>query len=201
VNQSAAATALTLPAGTIDHRGVGWWGLLCAIATEGALFGYLLFAYYYYAAELGNNWISGPLPAFRLALPNTIILLASSATVWRAERAVKRNQRTASLLWLLVTLALGIVFVVIQLLEWKSKPFSPTTSSYGSLYFTLTGFHMAHVAAGLIALSLALVWNARRYFDAGRNVPMLIVSAYWHFVDIVWLCVFFTVYVSPRMWS
>ena len=200
MNQAAAAT-FTLPAGSIDHRGVGWWGLLCAIATEAALFGYLLFAYYYYAAELGNNWISGPLPSFRLALPNTIILLASSATVWSAERAIKRDQRRASLLWLLGTLVLGIVFVIVQLFEWKSKSFSPTTSSYGSLYFTLTGFHMAHVAAGLIGLALAIIWCARNYFDSRRHVPMLIVSGYWHFVDAVWLTVFFTIYFSPRFWS
>lgn len=190
-----------LRAGSYDHRGVGWWGLLCAIAGEAALFGYLLFSYYYYAVEVGRDFISGPLPEFRLALPNTIVLLLSSGTAWMAERSVKHGRNGRGMLWLIVTLVLGIAFVGVQLLEWHAKQFSISTSSYGSIYFTLTGFHMAHVLVGLIALVLALVWCARGYFDVRRNVPMSIVATYWHFVDAVWLTVFFTVYVSPRLWA
>jgi heme/copper-type cytochrome/quinol oxidase subunit 3 len=197
----ALTASIELPAGSLDRRGVGWWGLVCAIAGEAALFGYLLFAYYYCRVEIGPDWIPGPLPAFRLALPNTIILLASSATIWFAEQRVRRGQRSTALAAMLVTLGLGIVFVAVQVLEWRSKTFSIRTNSYGSLYYTITGFHMAHVLAGLVAIALAAIWCARRYYDERRHLPMLIVSAYWHFVDVVWLAVFFTFYVSPRLWS
>ena len=199
MSEAVLTASIELPAGSLGRRGVGWWALVCAIAGEGALFAYLLFVYYYCRIEIGPDWIPGPPPELRLALPNTIILLASSATVWLAEKRVKSGARGTA--WLLATLGLGIVFVGIQLLEWKAKKYSISSNSYGSVYFTTTGFHMAHVAAGLIGLALAAIWSARRYFDQRRHVPLLIVGAYWHFVDAVWLCVFFTYYISPRLWS
>ena len=104
------------------------------------------------------------------------------------------------MLWLLVSLVLGAVFVGVQLLEWKGKPYTISSHPYGSLYVTTTGFHMAHVAVGLVGLALAAIWCARGYFDQRRHVPLLVVSAYWHFVDAVWLTVFFTYYVTPRLW-
>lgn len=201
MSEAVLAASIELPAGSLKRIGVGWWGLLCAIAGEAALFAYLLFAYYYDRVEIGRSFVPGPLPELKLALPNTIILLASSVTCWLSERAIKRNARPRAALWLAVSLVLGIVFVGIQLLEWKAKPFSISSHSYGSLYFTTTGFHMAHVAAGLIGLALAVIWCLRGYFDARRHVPLLIVSAYWHFVDAVWLSVFFTYYITPRLWS
>jgi len=201
MSEAVLATPVRLPAGAHGHRGVGWWGLLCAIAAEAALFAYLLFAYYYSAIESGRDFIPGPLPELRLALPNTLVLLLSSASVWCAERSVHKARNGRALCWLIATLALGALFVSVQLLEWKSKPFSISSGSYGSLYFTITGFHMAHVVAGLVALVLAAIWCARGYFSVWRDVPIAIVATYWHFVDAVWLCVFFTIYVSPRLWA
>ena len=198
---SATFAAIELPAGSLGRKGAGWWGLLCAIAGEAALFAYLLFAYYYCRVEIGSEWIPGPLPAFRLALPNTIILLLSSLTVWLAERSVKRGSRAGGTLWLLVSFVLGVIFVVVQLFEWRSKTYTISSHSYASLYYTTTGFHMAHVAAGLIGLALALIWSARGYYDERRHVPLIVTGAYWHFVDAVWLTVFFTYYVTPRLWS
>ena len=201
MSEAVLSASIELPAGSLNRKGLGWWGLLCAIASEGALFAYLLFAYYYDRVEIGREFVPGPLPELKLALPNTIILLVSSATCWLSEQAIKRNKRAHTTLWLLVSFVLGVVFVAIQLLEWKSKPYSISSHAYGSLYFTTTGFHMAHVAAGLVGLALAVIWCVRGYFDSHRHVPLIIVSAYWHFVDAVWLTVFFTYYVTPRLWS
>ena len=83
----------------------------------------------------------------------------------------------------------------------QAKPYTMRSGSYGSLYFTITGFHMAHVVVGLVALLLIFFWCVAGYFDERRNVPLLIGAAYWHFVDIVWLTVFFTFYLMPRIWS
>jgi len=201
MNDATAALPQTLPSGAVDKRAVGWWGLLCAIAGEAALFAYLLFAYYYDAIALGKEFLLGPMPTFKLSLPDTIILVVSSGSVWAAERSMRQGRNRAALPWLLVTIVLGVVFVVIQGYEWKSKTFSPSTGAYGSIYFTLTGFHLAHVVAGLVMLVLASVWCGRRYFDRERHAPLAIVAAYWHFVDLVWLCVFFTIYVTPRLWA
>jgi heme/copper-type cytochrome/quinol oxidase subunit 3 len=200
MSELAMKGVIQLPAGALGRKNAGWWALVGAIGSEAALFAYLLFAYYYCVVEIGHEFVGKP-PSLRLALPDTIVLLVSSLTVWLGERSVCRGARGAALLWLLVTIVLGAAFVAVQLFEWKAKTFTLHTDAYSSLYFTTTGFHMAHVAAGLVALLLAFAWCALGYFSPRRHVPMMIVSAYWHFVDAVWLCVFFSYYIAPRLWQ
>ena len=196
----SAVVAARVPIGGVGRRSMGWWGLVTLIATEAALFAYLLFAYYYLLVQFGPSWFPEHAPPLKLALPNTIILLVSSATVAWAERGMHRGARGAALGGIALTFLLGLAFLVIQLLEWKAKPYTMRSGSYGSLYFTITGFHMAHVAAGLVTLLLLFGWCAAGYLDERRNVPLVIGAAYWHFVDVVWLTVFFTFYLLPRLW-
>jgi cytochrome c oxidase subunit 3 len=186
-----------LPVGGRGRNSTGWWGLLCLIATEASLFGYLLFSYYYIALQRGPDWLPNPHPSLRLAGPNTVILLASSVCVWWAEQGVKRGRRGQNMLGLLLAIVLGCAFLAIQVLEWRAKGFSLSTSSYGSLYFVVTGFHMAHVVAGIAILVCVLVWSAMGAFSPGRHEPVSLGGLYWHFVDVVWLFVFSTFYLSP----
>ena len=188
-----------LPVGAIGRKSLGWWGVLTLIATEGSLFAYLLFCYLYYAVQLDRSWMPGPPPSLRLALPNTIILLLSSVAVWAGERGVIRGRRGLHLAGLALALLLGTVFVGVQLLEWHDKPYSFRSGHYASLYFTTTGFHMAHVVLGLVVLLVILIASCLRYYDTRRNAPVLIGSAYWHFVDVVWLFVFTVYYLTPRV--
>lgn len=198
---SETATAVgTLTVGSAGRRSSGWWSLVCLIAGESALFAYLLFSYYYSFVQLGPAWLIEGKPSLTLALPNTIILLVSSGTAWFAESRTRRGQRGAAAFATALTFVLGVIFVVVQLFEWHAKPFTISSGSYASLYFTITGFHMAHVAAGLVFLAFVFVWHLLGYLDRERHVPMLIGAAYWHFVDIVWLTVFFTFYLLPRLW-
>ena len=188
-----------LPLGSVNHKGVGWWGILCVIATEGALFAYLPFSYYYFDVQAHASWIPET-PKLTLALPDTIVLLASSVAIWWAEKSLKEGRRGRQLLGTAIAFVLGVIFVAVQYKEWLDKPFTLQTSPYGSLYFTTTGFHMAHVAAGLVGLLLAFIWSALGYFSPRRYAPFSIAAIYWHFVDAVWLAVFFTYYVTPRLW-
>jgi len=188
-----------LPVGSIGHKAFGWWGMVTVIMTEGSLFGYLLFSYYYFAVQYGREWLPDKLPEFRLSAPNTILLILSSGAVWWGERGIRRGARGQLALGLAVSLILGAVFVGIQLLEWHEKPFTLASSSYGSLYFTITGFHMAHVIVGEIVLAFVFIWTLLNYFDAERHAAVSIGGVYWHFVDVVWLAVFFTFYVTPRL--
>jgi len=196
----SAVVADAVPVGGVGRRSVGWWGLVTLIATEAALFAYLLFAYYYILVQFGPAWFPERSPSLKLALPNTIVLLISSATIRWAERGMRRGARGMALGGIALTFLLGLAFLIVQLFEWKAKPYSLRSGSYGSLYFTITGFHMAHVTAGLVALLLLFVWCLKGYFDTRRHVPLLIGAAYWHFVDVVWLAVFFTFYLLPRLW-
>lgn len=194
-----AAEQKPLPVGSTDGRDTSWWGMMTLIATEASLFGYLLFGYYYFAAQFGRSWLPEKLPEFRLSLPNTAILIVSSVAVWWAERAIKRGKSGQAAAGLIVGFLLGVLFVGIQLLEWSKKDFSLATNSYGSFYFVTTGFHMAHVVAGLMMLAGVALWTLMGWCDERRHAPLSIAAIYWHFVDVVWLAVFLTYYVSPRL--
>lgn len=188
-----------LPFGSFGKKGVGWWGVLCLIATEACLFGYLLFGYAFTAIQMGPSWQPGQPPSLKLAAPNTVILLLSSVAVWLGERGIKRGRRGHLLAGFGAGAVLGAVFIAIQLKEWHDKPYRIGTSGYASHYFTITGFHMAHVALGLIGLLAVLLWGALGYFDRQRNTAVLVTAVYWHFVDAVWLCVFSTFYIAPYL--
>lgn len=189
----------TLPLGSIGTKSNGWWAMMFVILTEGALFAYLLFAYYYLAIQPQADWPPGGSPSMHLALPNTLILIASSIAAWWGEQGIKRGRDRQLALGLGAAFILGAIFVGIQLKEWYDKPYSLSSSTYSSLYFTITGFHMAHVVIGMVILATLLVWSLLGYFDRRRHAPVSIGAIYWHFVDAVWIVVFFTFYITPLL--
>jgi cytochrome c oxidase subunit 3 len=201
MSDAALFPTRALPAGSMGQRASGWFGVWCVVVTEAAIFAYLIFGYFYFASQPHpGGWPPGGPPRLTLAGPNTLILLASSVALWWGERGLRRHGRKAqTLIGLAVALVLGCVFVAVQLLEWKAKDFGPTTNAYGSFYFTLTGFHLAHVAAGLVTLLVLLIWSALGYFNPERHAPIAIGAIYWHFVDAVWLVVFATLYLTPYL--
>ena len=190
----------TLPFGSVEKLSTGWWGLIGLITTEACLFGYLLFSYGFEAVNLGPSWLPPHPPELKLAGPNTAILLLSSVAVWWGERGIKQGgDRRQLFIGYGAGLVLGAVFVLVQLQEWAGKTFTLRSDAYASNFFVTTGFHMAHVIAGLIGVATILTWNALGYFDRERSTPVAYVSIYWHFVDAVWLCVFMAFYITPRL--
>ncbi|MDD5321000.1 MAG: cytochrome c oxidase subunit 3 [Methylococcales bacterium] len=196
----AMQTAQSLPVGSAGNRSGGWWGVLALIVTEGSLFGYLLFTYFYLASQTEQHWPPDGLPTLLMPGVNTLILLASSVFVWASERCIQRRQMHWSIASMVLALILGICFVVIQLHEWSIKTYTMTSNLYGSLYFTITGFHMLHVIVGLIILMMLLLWIVLGYFDDRRYAAVTIGGLYWHFVDVVWLFVFATLFLSPYLY-
>ncbi len=183
----------------VGGKSSGWWGMMTLILTEGFLFLYLLFSYYYFAVTHGRAWMPHQLPSFKLSGPNTVILLLSSVAAWYGESGIRRGNAVRATVGLLLAIVLGATFMGVQLKEWADKPFTLSSDAYGSMYFTITGFHMAHVAAGLLILFALAVWSALGYFDRQRFAPVTIGTYYWHFVDAVWLAVFFTFYITPYL--
>ena len=190
-----------LPVGAIDTRASGWWAMIFVVFTEAALFGYLLFSYFYLAVQphAADTFPQGGAPSLALALPNTLILLASSVAVGWAQFNIERDNNRRLIAGLAVAVLLGIVFLVIQYFEWAQKPFTLSSTPYSSLYFVITGFHMAHVVLGVAMLATVLLWSALGYFNRVRYAPIHIGALYWHFVDAVWLVVFFTFYITPLL--
>ena len=186
-----------LPVGGTGPASVAWWGLWTLVLTEASLFGYLFLCYFYLLFQTHPNWPPEGPPGLTLPGVNTIILLTSSIFVWLAESRLRRGQRPWSLVCLAMAIALGMVFVVIQLKEWSSKPYGIASNLYGSLFFTITGFHMLHVVVGLAILSLLFIWIAIGRITRDRPVSLTIGGLYWHFVDAVWIVVFSSLYLMP----
>jgi cytochrome c oxidase subunit 3 len=195
----ALAKPSRLPVGPVRDHGIGRGGMFALIASEAALFGYLLFSYFYTGASAPGRWVLEAHPKLALALPNTVILLLSSVAIWFAERATRRANRPVALVGTGLALVLGIIFVTVQLFEWKGKGYGIGKSSYSSLYYITTGFHMAHVVIGIAVLAMLFIWTALDYFSPTRRIVFTNGSYYWHFVDAVWVLVFATYYVTPYL--
>ena len=196
---AAPAAADFAPVNPPDHRNVAWWGMMALIVNEASFFAYLIFTYFYLGSMAHAPWPPPGPPDLRLVLPNTFILLASSGTMWWAEHELKKGEHLRFRLGLLATFVLGTVFIIIQAIEWSGKGFVPQANAYGSLFFTITGFHGAHVILGLLML---LVIQARAWlggFTAERHVAVTNVGWYWHFVDAVWIVVFSSLYLGPHL--
>jgi heme/copper-type cytochrome/quinol oxidase subunit 3 len=190
-----------LPVGAIDTRASGWWAMVFVIFTEASLFAYLLFSYYYLAVQphAAGTFPEGGTPSMTLALPDTIILILSSVAVAWAQLNIQRDDSRRLLIGLGAAAVLGMIFVIIQGFEWVQKPFPLSSTPYSSLYFTITGFHMAHVVVGVGILWALFLWSAMGYFNRIRYAHIHIGALYWHFVDAVWIAVFFTFYITPLL--
>jgi cytochrome c oxidase subunit 3 len=136
--------------------------------------------------------------AWGLPFFNTIILVTSSITVTFAHWALKKNRRTALGLWLSLTVALGALFLTLQVVEYmhafNEMGMSLGSGIYGSTFFMLTGFHGAHVTLGTIMLIIMLLRVFRGHFTADDHFAFEATSWYWHFVDVVWVFLFTFVY-------
>jgi heme/copper-type cytochrome/quinol oxidase subunit 3 len=198
-NRQSLTTAL--PVGAVDTRATGWWAMIFVVFTEASLFAYLLFSYFYIAVQphVPGSFPEGGIPDLTLALPNTIILLLSSVAVGWAQFNIERDDSKRLCIGLAVAAGLGMIFLIVQYFEWAQKPFTLSSTPYSSLYFTVTGFHMAHVIVGVVMLWALFAWSAMGYFNRVRYAHIHIGALYWHFVDAVWLAVFFTFYITPLL--
>jgi cytochrome c oxidase subunit 3 len=171
-------------------------GTVVWLTSELMFFGALFAAAFTLRAEAGGRWPAGDAEVdVLLAGALTVILVASSVTQHAATSAAEHGDLAATRRWLAVTVALGAVFVGGQLFEWSTLDFSISSHAFGSTFYTLTGFHLLHVTAGVVALAVVL---ARAVRQPVRLRPGLdVVTAYWHFVDVVWLAVFGTLYLLP----
>jgi cytochrome c oxidase subunit III len=176
-------------------------GMIAFLVSEGAFFSTLLVGYVVY---LGKS-IVGPMPREVLSLPlvvaTTACLLASSYTVDRALRAL-RTGTDGFARWWAATIALGVAFLAGTAYEWYglivNNGLTLGTNLFGTTYFTLVGFHAAHVTAGVIMLLTMLRLWRRGHLPGREPVAVTLTAWYWHFVDGVWVVVFTVVYVVGR---
>lgn len=186
-----------LPVGAIGTSASGWWAVWFLMISEAALFAYLFFSYFYFSVQPPANWVPGGPPSFLYPGIQTALALAGCVSVWFAHRSIRFGQQLLAIFALLVTFLLCSGFIAIQFLDWQDKSFPLSESTYSSLYYLITGAHLAHVVLGWIMLLMVLVWAALGYFDRVRHVPIAVTAVYWYFVAAIWIGVFFTLTCTP----
>jgi cytochrome c oxidase subunit III len=173
-------------------------GMLLFISSEVMFFGGL-FATYFNARASVPSGAWHPPEGGHLDLPLaavlTAVLVASSFTMQFGVWAIRRGDQGKLRLWTAITLGLGILFLAGQLYDYSQLGFSIADSSFGTVFYTLTGFHGAHVFGGVVGLTIVLARTMRGQFTTRNHVAVEAVSMYWHFVDVVWIFVFSTIYL------
>ncbi|WP_319515979.1 cytochrome c oxidase subunit 3 [uncultured Cohaesibacter sp.] len=132
---------------------------------------------------------------WHLPLFNTLLLLASGTTITWAHHALLENDREGLKKGLALTIILGIVFSAVQVYEYVHAPFAFKESIYGATFFMATGFHGFHVFVGTIFLIVCLIRVYKGHFTPEKHFGFEAAAWYWHFVDVVWLFLFTTIYV------
>ena len=168
-------------------------GIALFLTSEAFLFGSLFWTYYYLRAFV-PDWPPHH-PSAALPVINTAVLLASSGAIWVGTRAIRKGNEKGLSIALMVTAMLGVSFLGITFWEWAHENFRPWTDAYGSIFFTLTGFHALHVFGGVLLMLALFTRTVRHRFSAGNFVAVEVGSMYWHFVDAIWILVFTTIFL------
>ncbi|MEM1039730.1 MAG: cytochrome c oxidase subunit 3 [Pseudomonadota bacterium] len=139
------------------------------------------------------------LDPLHLPLFNTVTLLLSGTTVTWAHHALLEGDRKGLVWGLGLTILLGVIFSYVQFYEYSIAPFAFKDSIYGATFFMATGFHGFHVLVGTIFLAVCWVRAMRGHFTPEKHFGFESAAWYWHFVDVVWLFLFFTIYIWASM--
>jgi cytochrome c oxidase subunit 3/cytochrome o ubiquinol oxidase subunit 3 len=197
---SAITTAFPgTPAGwSLPYRGKV--AMASLIFAESAIFTIFVVAYLFYVGKS----LTGPTPQQVLETPIlfTICLLSSSLTVHFAGRALERGKRGAFLILWSLTILLGGLFLYGTAQEWHRLIYEHgltiSTNLFGTTYYSLVGLHAFHVTAGLVLLSIVLIFGLAGRVGADQFRRIDVLALYWHFVDAVWVVVFTVVYILGR---
>jgi cytochrome c oxidase subunit III len=188
-----------LPNEAFGHRSALWWGTMGLIAIEGTMFA-LLITNYLYLKGRNYNWPPGVEPPDLLwGTVNTIVLIASAIPNELTKQAAKKYDLSKVQLWIVVCLMLGVVFNVIRIFEFMSLNVWWDQNAYGSIVWTLLGFHTVHILTDFIDTAvLALILflgpvEEKRFVDVYEN------AMYWYFVLIAWLPIYALIYFAPRV--
>nr|YP_010716053.1 cytochrome c oxidase subunit III [Parnassius hide]WDE75763.1 cytochrome c oxidase subunit III [Parnassius hide] len=177
------------------------WGMILFIISE--VFFFLSFFWAFFHSSLSPNIEIGtlwpplnitPFNPFQIPLLNTIILISSGVTVTWAHHALMENNHSQTKQSLFITIMLGIYFTILQAYEYIEAPFTIADSIYGSTFFMATGFHGLHVIIGTIFLMTCFFRHLNNHFSNKHHFGFEAAAWYWHFVDVVWLFLYISIY-------
>ena len=178
----------------------GTFAMRLVILTESFLF-IALFASYFMLASDKERWRIEELPKLNFAIPMLFVLIVSSLVLHWGELQVKNRRYAAARIALALTILIGLGFLTLQAFEYSAhwEHLTPYTDSYGSIFYTITTFHAAHLIVGLLILAYVLVLP--RYAPALESPyrPFHVAAMYWHFVDVIWIVVVAILYIGPHL--
>nr|YP_010827552.1 cytochrome c oxidase subunit III [Callibia diana]WFD61148.1 cytochrome c oxidase subunit III [Callibia diana] len=177
------------------------WGMILFILSE--VFFFISFFWTFYhsslspSIEIGVNWPPLGILAFnalQVPLLNTMVLLASGITITWTHHALLENNHNEAIQSLMITIILGLYFTFLQMYEYLEAPFTIADSIYGSTFFMATGFHGLHVIIGTTFLITCLNRMLYMHFSSNHHFGFEAAAWYWHFVDVVWLFLYISIY-------
>nr|QXJ41884.1 cytochrome c oxidase subunit III [Pissodes strobi] len=177
------------------------WGMMLFITSE--IFFFMAFFWAFFHAslspsiDLGMNWPPKGIKTFNpleIPLLNTLILLTSGLTITWAHHSLMENDYLQSIQGLTLTVILGLYFSILQIYEYKEASFTIADSVYGSTFFMTTGLHGLHVIIGTSFLFICLLRLYYNHFSSKHHFGFEAAAWYWHFVDVVWLFLYITIY-------
>ncbi len=175
-------------------------GMVLFVASE-AMFFAAFFGAYFTLRALNPTWPPKGIPhlEIRLASTLTIILVSSSFVLQAGVRSIRRGRIGAAMAWLAGTIVLGACFLALQAYDYSTLKFGIHDGVFGSLFYVMTGLHMAHVFGGVVFLTLVFAQGRQGMLTRNQHEPLEAGAIYWHFVDVVWLGLFTSFYLlTPR---
>jgi len=176
-------------------------GMILFIASEVMFFFAFFWSFFYYSVApviwIGGVWpplgIDAPSP-WQIPFLNTLILIFSGISLTWAHYAILVKERLESLNAFIITIMAGAIFLGLQLFEYIEAPFTISSSVYGSIFYLATGFHGFHVAMGLTFILICFFRQIAYHFTCKHHIGFEAASWYWHFVDVVWIFLFLSIY-------
>jgi cytochrome c oxidase subunit 3/cytochrome o ubiquinol oxidase subunit 3 len=181
----------------LSNNKLAFWLFL---GSECLLFGGLISTYFLYRGRVAEGPSSQDIFDIPFTSVSSFVLLMSSLTMVLAVSAARREDVYRMRLWLVCTALLGATFIGGQVYEFTAfyrEGLGFSTSLFGSSFYTLTGFHGAHVSVGVIMLLSLVLITLRGTIPGNRPEVVELIGLYWHFVDIVWIVIFTLVYLIP----
>ena len=177
-----------------------WWGMAMLIVTEAMVFVVLLAGYFFLRAA-STEWPLADIeaPPLELAIPMSFVLWGSSIPIFWAEASIRNGKQRPFKIGLMLSFVMGLTFLLYTLYDFHELHFGWRDNAYGSIFYTIVGLHALHV---FIGLGMNVVVQLKAYmgrYDKGRHASAEVFFLYWHFVDVVWLAVFPSLFISPHI--
>jgi cytochrome c oxidase subunit III len=177
-----------------------WWGMIGLIVIESVVFGSFISGALFLRAQT-TVWPPAGTSPPDLLLPtiNTVVLLASSVALHYGDKGIAKGSQDRLLKGMLGAAALAVIFLILKVVEYSGVSYRWDSHAYGSVTWTIIGFHSAHVASVLLKATVVTILAARGYFTAERRLGVTINGIYWHFVVLVWIPLYVLLYWVPRL--